>query len=266
MSLYIKYFKLRLMTVFQYSASALAGIATQFFWGFMMLFIYTAFFSSGVDVGINLKKTVAYLWLYQAFLSFLGVRFAFPEITDAIKNGSVAYEIVRPYNLYYWWYVKVITKRVSNGILKFLPVMILAFLLPEPYNLPLPYSFASFFLFIITFILGVFLVSALNLLIYTIGFYTYNASGIGSILTTIMDFLAGSLIPVVMLPAFIQKSTYFLPFRFISDLPYRIYSGNIGILEGSYSIFIQLIWILILVFIGNLIVKKSLRKVFIQGG
>ena len=233
MSLYIKYFKLRLMTIFQYRASALAGIATQFFWGFMMLFIYTAFFSSGVNVGISLKETVAYLWLYQAFLSFLGVRFAFPEITDAIKNGSVAYEIVRPYNLYYWWYVKVITKRVSNGIL---------------------------------FILGIFLVSALNLLIYTIGFYTYNASGIGSILTTIMDFLAGSLVPVVMLPAFIQKSTYFLPFRFISDLPYRIYSGNIGILEGSYSIFIQLIWILILVFIGNLIVKKSLRKVFIQGG
>lgn len=44
MSLYIKYFKLRLMTIFQYRASALAGIATQFFWGFMMLFIYTAFF------------------------------------------------------------------------------------------------------------------------------------------------------------------------------------------------------------------------------
>ena len=44
MMLYLKYFKLRLMTVFQYRASALAGIATQFFWGFMMLFIYTAFF------------------------------------------------------------------------------------------------------------------------------------------------------------------------------------------------------------------------------
>lgn len=70
MMLYLKYFKLRLMTVFQYRASALAGIATQFFWGFMMLFIYTAFFSSGVDVGINLKETVAYLWLYQAFYHF----------------------------------------------------------------------------------------------------------------------------------------------------------------------------------------------------
>ena len=58
MMLYLKYFKLRLMTVFQYRASALAGIATQFFWGFMMLFIYTAFFSSGVDVGINLKEKV----------------------------------------------------------------------------------------------------------------------------------------------------------------------------------------------------------------
>lgn len=266
MSLYIKYFKLRLMTVFQYRAAALAGIATQFFWGFMMLFIYIAFFSSGVNVGISLKETVAYLWLHQAFLSFLGVKFAFSEITDSIKNGNVAYEIVRPYNLYYWWFVSVVTKRVSNGILKFLPVMILAFILPEPYNLPFPHSFSSFILFVITFILGIFLVSSLNLLIYTIGFYTYNATGIGSILTTIMDFLAGSLVPVVMLPAIIQKSSYYLPFRFISDLPFRIYSGNIGTIEGSYSIVIQIIWIIILVFIGNIIVKKSLRKVFIQGG
>lgn len=38
-------------------------------------------------MGISLKETIAYLWLYQAFLSFLGVRFAFPEITDAIKMG-----------------------------------------------------------------------------------------------------------------------------------------------------------------------------------
>ena len=111
-----------------------------------------------------------------------------------------------------------------------------------------------------------FFIESLNLLIYTIGFYTYNATGIGSILTTIMDFLAGSLVPVVMLPAIIQKSSYYLPFRFISDLPFRIYSGNIGTIEGSYSIVIQIIWIIILVFIGNIIVKKSLRKVFIQGG
>lgn len=54
MMLYLKYFKLRLMTVFQYRASALAGIATQFFWGFMMLFIYTAF----------------YLHLYKKVLTF----------------------------------------------------------------------------------------------------------------------------------------------------------------------------------------------------
>ena len=65
---------------------------------------------------------------------------------------------------------------------------------------------------------------------------------------------------------FIQKSTYYLPFRLISDLPYRLYTSNIGIYDGLFSIGLQIIWIIILILVGNLIVKKSLRKVFVQGG
>jgi len=114
--------------------------------------------------------------------------------------------------------------------------------------------------------LGIFLVSSINMLVYTIGFYTYNEAGISSILNSIMELLSGALLPVVLLPMFIQRATYYLPFRLISDLPYRLYSGNIGLYEGISSILLQIVWIMILVLLGNLIVKKSLKKVFVQGG
>ena len=118
----------------------------------------------------------------------------------------------------------------------------------------------------ITLILGILLVAALNLLVYTIAFYTYNSDGISSILNVFMELLSGGLVPVVMLPLFIQKSTYYLPFRLISDLPFRIYSGNIYSLNALAGIILQIIWLIILLFVGNLIVKKSLKKVFNQGG
>ena len=119
---------------------------------------------------------------------------------------------------------------------------------------------------IISLIFGIFLVAALNLLVYTIAFYTYNSDGIGSILNVFIELLAGGLVPVVMLPLFIQKSTYYLPFRLISDLPFRTYSGNILALDALEGVVLQIIWLIILLFIGNLVVKKSLKKVFIQGG
>jgi len=267
MRLYLNYFKLRIMSFIQYRTAAIAGMTTQFFWGIMMIFIYMAFYTNGSGVdSINLTEIITYTWLHQGFYGLLSVRQNDTEIADSIRSGNVAYEIIRPYNLYFWWYIKVVAKRISTGLLRVMPVVIVAMFLPEPYNLSLPCSFNHFMLFLVSLILGIFVVSGVNMIVYTIGFYTYNEAGIGSILNSIMELLSGSLVPVALLPMFIQKSTYYLPFRLISDLPYRVYSGNIGIYEGLTSIGLQIVWIMLLILIGNLIVKVSLRKVFVQGG
>ena len=57
-----------------------------------------------------------------------------------------------------------------------------------------------------------------------------------------------------------------LPFRYVSDLAFRIYSGNVSINEGLKGIIIQIIWIVITTLIGYLLTNKSLRKVVVQGG
>ena len=267
MRLYLNYFKLRLISFIQYRVAALAGLTTQFFWGIMLIFIYTAFYAYGDSVdSISLSQIITYTWLHQAFYSLLNVRLNDSEIASSIKNGDVAYEIIRPYNLYFWWYIKTLAKRVCSGVLRVLPVIVLSNLLPEPYGLSLPNSFLHFILFMVSLVLGIFVVTGINMLVYTIGFYTYNETGISQIINSFIEVLSGSLVPVVLLPMFIQKSTYYLPFRLISDLPYRLYTSNIGIYDGLFSIGLQIIWIIILILVGNLIVKKSLRKVFVQGG
>ena len=132
-------------------------------------------------------------------------------------------------------------------MLRVFPVVILAFLLPEPYGLSLPSSFSNFVMFIISLILGIFVVTGINMLIYTIGFYTYNDTGISQILNSFIEVLSGSLVPVVMLPMFIQDATYYLPFRLISDLPFRLYTANIGMYDGLISIGLQIGWIIFLI-------------------
>lgn len=266
MKVYIKYFRLRIMTFLQYRTSAMAGLTTQFFWGMMLIFIYIAFYSTDTQVGINLEQIITYTWLHQACYALIGVRLNDNEIATMIRDGSVAYEIIRPYNLYFWWYIKTVAKRIASGLLRMFPVIIVALLLSDPYRLSLPSSFLNFLLFFISLILGILLVSAINMLIYTIGFYTYNEAGISGIMYSFMELLSGGLVPVVLLPVILQKATYYLPFRLISDFPFRVYTNNIGINEGLISLELQIIWIVFLLFIGNLIVKKSLRKVFVQGG
>lgn len=266
MKLYLNYFKLRIETFLQYRSAAIAGLTTQFFWGLMMIFIYMALYQNADNVSMNLEQVIAYTWLHQAFYAFLAVRVMDSEIRDSIRSGNVAYEIIRPYNLYYWWYIKCVAKRVASGMLRVMPVIIVALLLPAPYGLPLPATFTNFILFIISLFLGVLVVVGISMLVHTIGFYTYNEAGISSMLNSVMEFLAGELVPVALLPIFIQKGTYYLPFRLVCDLPFRLYSNNINVMEGILGIGLQVVWIIILAVIGNLIVKNALKKVFVQGG
>ena len=90
--------------------------------------------------------------------------------------------------------------------------------------------------------------------------------GISSIIYIIGGLLSGIDIPLPLLPIKLLKITEYLPFRLISDLSKRIYSGNISINYGIKSILLQIIWIILLIGIGKLLINKALSKVSIQGG
>ncbi len=263
---YLSYFKSVLITRLQYKAAAIAGLCTQFFWGFLYCMVYQAFYSHASIDSISFRELICYVWLNQAFLSLIYLRNRDPEIGNSVKEGTVAYELCRPYDLYWWWYLKLIAKKYGAMSLRFIPVLALAFLLPAPYNLTAPISLKAFLLFVVTLFLGSLIVIGINLIIHTIGFFTKEEKGISSIINTFGELIGGLAVPLPLLPNLIINISEYLPFRLIGDLPFRIYSGNIA---GNYAIkciILQIIWIIILFVVGKLVMNKALNKVSIQGG
>ena len=267
MKVYKSYFKLRFITGLQYRTSALAGIGTQLFFGLVYILVYVAFYESSKNGGpMKLDELITYMWLGQAFFSLFFMYYKDSEIFEMIKNGNVSYELVRPKNLYFMWYVKTIAQRLSNVVLRFLPVLIVASLLPEPYNLGLPKSPVYFLIFLITLVIGALLMTAVVMIYPIVTMRTIDEKGITLIFMAIADIFSGGVIPIPFFPKFLRGIANVLPFRYISDLPYRIYSGNIGIPEGILSIGVQLFWLISFILIGNYFTKKNLSKVVVQGG
>lgn len=263
---YLSYFKSVLITRLQYKAAALAGLCTQFFWGFLYCMVYQAFYSHASIDSISFRELICYVWLNQAFFSLIYLRNRDPEIGNSVKEGTVAYELCRPYDLYWWWYLKLIAKKYGAMSLRFIPVLLLAFLLPAPYNLTAPISLKAFLMFVVTLFLGSLIVIGINLIIHTIGFFTKEEKGISSIINTFGELIGGLAVPLPLLPNLIINISEYLPFHLIGDLPFRIYSGNIA---GNYAIkciILQIIWIIILFVVGKLVMNKALKKVSIQGG
>lgn len=266
MKAYLSFIKLRFAIGLQYRFAAIAGIATQFFWGAMMLMMYAAYYRAGIDTPMEWSELVSYIWLGQAFLMLVRFSFVDSDIHDSIVTGQVSYELVRPLNIYYYWYSKLLASKVAGTVLRFAPILIVSAILPLSYRLGPPASIGAFVLFIVTLFLGVLLSLSLTMLIYSLMFFTTSSKGVFSIYGVVADFFAGGVIPIPFMPETLQTICYILPFRLIMDLPFRLYVGNISITEGIQSIIIQLIWTLIIIALGNIIMKNATKKLVVHGG
>ena len=261
-------FKINLLNSLQYRFQAFAGIITQFFFGFVFIMVYVAFYESGdtAKLPMPLDELVSYLWLNQAFFSLVYMWTKEHELLNLIKNGNVAYEILRPINFYFKWYVTMLSKRIAKAILKFSPVLLIAYFLPQPFNFSLPSSIENFILFLIALTLSAFLITGISMIIHIITFFTLNEKGVLEIFMSTSEILAGGVVPLTMFPSFLYKIAHVLPFRYTCDLPFRIYTGNILINEAIPDIIGSFIWIIVIILIGYLITKKALKKAVIQGG
>ena len=86
---YISFFRLRCVTGLQYRAAALAGISTQFAWGFLIIFAYHAFYRSDPTAfPMTLQATVNYTWIQQAFLAMFASWVLDGDILEEITSGS----------------------------------------------------------------------------------------------------------------------------------------------------------------------------------
>ena len=164
------------------------------------------------------------------------------------------------------WYAKILGTRLSNVVTRFLPIILVSLILPKNYRLGMPSSLESFILFIITFILGIILVNLITTFYHVIMMKTLDERGVVGIFITIGDILSGLAVPLPLFPKFLQKVANLFPFRYIGDLPFRIYSGNISVTDGLKSILIQILWIIVIAILGYMLSKKILKKVVVNGG
>lgn len=130
----------------------------------------------------------------------------------------------------------------------------------------LPASLSCFILFLISLTIGSLLVTALTVFYPIVSLVTLNEKGIVNLMITFADIMSGLVVPIPFFPIFLQKISRVLPFQYISDLPFRIYVGNMS--EGTIisSMIIQFIWLVLLILFGNILMKRSLKRVVVQGG
>lgn len=265
MGSYLGLFKMTFKGELQYRAKALSGVVTQLFWGLMYIYLYTAFMGGKIIDGFSIPQMISYVWVGQAFFV---LRFAdLPKnCAKEIENGNVCYKFVRPVDLYNQWFAEHFGYKLSATLIRCVPLIVVTLLLPPSIRFSLPSSTISFLLFAVALMLGALMTSAISMITVFLTFKTLSAKGTITIVDTVCGVLGGMYVPLMFMPQSVQNVLNYLPFRFIMDLPARIYVGNIPPIQAIKFIGIAIAWLIALILIGKLLITKAGKNAIIQGG
>ncbi len=251
----------------QYRAAALAGIVTQFVWGFLEIMVFKAFYEADANAfPMTLSATADYVWMQQAFLAFFATWMMENEIFDSIVSGNISYELCRPIRIYNMWFSRSLAIRISRAVLRCFPILIVAAFLPQPYGLTAPESAMCFVLFAVTLVLGLLVTVAFCMLVYVLTFFTISPQGLRIVFTSMVEFFAGAIIPLPFFPENVKAVLELLPFASMQNAAFRIYSGSMAANEIKKAVVLQIFWLSVLVFMGSSLCRYAEKKVTVQGG
>lgn len=267
MKKYLSFFKMRLMAGLQYRTAALAGLSTQFVWGTMEVLIYRAFWLEHPErFPMGMEALAAYIWLQQAYLTLFALWQWEPELIDSVKTGSVAYELTRPMDLYGMWMTRSLALRLSRGLLRAAPVILLGALIPAPWGLRLRIEPAVFGLFLLSSALMLLVVCAFVMFLYALTFYLTDSNGVQVVSAAAADLLGGGIVPLPFLPEGLRQVAELSPFGAMQNVPLRIFGGDIPLSDIPAAMGLQVFWATVLIIGGFALMRSGLRRTVIAGG
>jgi ABC-2 type transport system permease protein len=253
----------RVRMLLQYRVAALAGLGTQLFWGLIRVMAFEAFYaSSHAPMPLSVEQTVDYIWLSQAFLMLLPIRLD-GEIRSMVRSGSVAYELVRPLDLYALWYARTVASCLAPTALRCIPLLLVAVL---AFDMRLPPSPQAALAFAVTMASAVLLSAALSNVLNITLLWTLAGEGTANIVQVATFLFCGMVVPLPLFPDALQPILNYAPFAGMMDLPFRLYMGHIAPSDTFGVLARQLTWTIALITYGRWLLGRGIRVLVAQGG
>ena len=264
--------RMRWRETLQYRVAAVAGFGTQLYWGLLRLMVLAAFYESGPAgaTDFDFEHVVPYVWLGQALLGLFPMRLD-NELADGVRSGAVAGELLRPIDLYSYWFWRMVAWRLALTAPRCLLMLVVAVaLLPlvglGEWALGAPAGGEAAGLYLLATALALLLGVAVTAILLSLMFWTVSSEGARYVLPVIVWFGGGLVVPLPLLPDGLAAVLGYLPLAGLMDVPFRIYTGHLAGAEALLRLGLQLGWLAALVLLGRWLLARGLRRVVILGG
>ena len=254
-------FKTQIVNSLAYPAELIGRslVILPFMWIFYQLWRVT-FASSGTEIinGLSLQNTLWYLMMAET------IELSRPrlgnEISEAVKDGSIAYFLNKPYDFMLYHYSTAMGETIFRAALNIIfGGGMLWWLIGAPPS-------ASGWPLVMIAMLGAWTLNfCIAAMIGLAAFVVEDISAFQWIYQKLAFIFGGLLIPLDFYPGWLQNICRALPFSSITYGPARLFvSPTISAFAGVFGL--QLVWIMIFGLLLNFAYKRSLTQLTVNGG
>lgn len=267
-------FAARFQLMLQYRAAALAGFATQLWWGGIRVMVFAAFYASApmaaAAAPLSLGQAITYTWLGQAFLAMLPWT-ADPEVGLAVRNGAVGYDRLRPVDTYGFWYARTAGWMLARAAPRALLMLLAAgIVLPlvglDAWSWRSPAGLQAAALFTVSMLLTTALGAAVTMLANAVVAASMNERGVNTVMSPLVLILSGSILPLSLFPEPLRPFLLVQPLAGLVDIPYRIYLGSLAGADALAGLGLQAFWTAAFVLAGRRALAATMTRLQMQGG
>lgn len=260
-------FRQQLMAQLQYRASFWSKLITSIFWAYTHSAILLAFYRFGAGTAaLTLTQAVAMIWIREIASNLLPGFGMDMGVWNKICKGEVAYDLVRPMDIYTNWYMSALAVKLAPCLLNALPITLAALITPGQLGLRLSVSPLCFCAGLFTLITGLFFSCAVICLSYAACMDANVGPHPANVLMLIVQVLAGSILPLQLWPDSLQRFLVWQPFAGLMDLPLRFMVGSADLSELPRVLLLQAFWGVAIFLLGRFWMHRNLRRLIVQGG
>lgn len=232
--------------------------------GMMVIYIFfwkAVYSQTQMLGGLALNQTITYMLMARILAPLVETRMIF-GFGFMIREGAVAMELTRPMDFQSRYLVENLAE-VSSMLVMRIPVFLIAWLLM---GMQLPTDPGLWGAFFVSLILGVLIIFMFDYSFASLAFYTTETWGLSALRLSIGSFFSGALIPLAILPGWLQKIASFLPFSQTISVPVSFLSGISSLADAPRIWAVQLAWLVGLLILSRLIFNRAVQKITVQGG
>jgi ABC-2 type transport system permease protein len=134
------------------------------------------------------------------------------------------------------------------------------------FGMQLPTDPALWLAFFISLVLGQIVHFLFDWMFACLAFYVTETWGLSVVRVAAGSFFSGAIVPLVMMPTWLQKLAVSMPFAQALAVPVSFLSGISSLADAPRIWLIQIIWLAILLVLSRLVFSVAIRKVTVQGG